>query len=60
MNSAQWSPNGEMTRKADNAIMALIATAGLPFCFVEEPGFLNLLKILAPNYNLRFFINNKS
>uniref|UniRef100_A0A914H9A0 HAT C-terminal dimerisation domain-containing protein n=1 Tax=Globodera rostochiensis TaxID=31243 RepID=A0A914H9A0_GLORO len=46
----QWSRTGEMTMKADAALCGLICTAGLPFQFVEEPGFHNLCKIISPRY----------
>jgi hypothetical protein len=30
--------------------MMMIATDALPISFVEKPGFLNLLRVIAPNY----------
>ena len=53
MHLAQWSHDGEMTKKIDDSIMALICTASLPLSFVEEPAVKNLLKILAPMYKIR-------
>jgi len=44
-----------MTERVDKAVISLICTAGLPFSFVEEPGFKNLLHIMQPQYKIRFF-----
>uniref|UniRef100_A0A914M9M7 HAT C-terminal dimerisation domain-containing protein n=1 Tax=Meloidogyne incognita TaxID=6306 RepID=A0A914M9M7_MELIC len=55
----QWTADGEMTERVDKAVISLICTAGLPFSFVEEPGFKNLLHILQPQYKIRsrkFFV----
>jgi hypothetical protein len=30
--------------------MMMIATDGLPISIVEKPGFLNLLRVVAPHY----------
>uniref|UniRef100_A0A914LLK9 BED-type domain-containing protein n=2 Tax=Meloidogyne incognita group TaxID=654580 RepID=A0A914LLK9_MELIC len=56
----QWTSGGEMTERVDKAVISLICTAGLPFSFVEEPGFKNLLHIMQPQYKIRsrnFFVN---
>ena len=56
-NLAQWEKNGSMTKKIDSAIVQMICTDILPLSFTSGPGFKNMLKIIAPNYSPKYFIN---
>jgi hypothetical protein len=46
-----------MTVKMDGALMQLIASASLPFIFVEQPAFRYMMSIVAPQYKIRLFAN---
>jgi hypothetical protein len=50
-----WKPTGEMTKRLDNAIMSLIASASLPLSFVDQPALHQLMHMVAPQYQIRFY-----
>ncbi|KAK0401961.1 hypothetical protein QR680_016066 [Steinernema hermaphroditum] len=48
-----WREDGAKTAAVNRAIALMVAVDSEPFCIVERRGFVNLLKILAPWYNVR-------
>ena len=51
---AQWTQAGEKTREHDMALIEMICVDGMPISTCERPGFKHFMKIVAPQYRIRF------
>ncbi|XP_026328606.1 zinc finger BED domain-containing protein 6-like [Hyposmocoma kahamanoa] len=47
-----FSPSGDKTRKINNCILYMICKDHQPFSIVENEGFHNLMKVVAPHYKI--------
>lgn len=48
---SQWSVTGDKTEKGNRALTQMLAVDCLPFNLVDNPGFRNFMKVVAPQFH---------